>query len=178
MSEQSLYQRIVGARYGVLPAAVQAMHAPTEVGVRRARGRCDISGAQGWLARLCARVAGLPPSAEQLPVTVLFTEQRGGELWQRWFGTHFMVSRQWQAGELLMERVGPARFAFQVQASAQGLTLLLRGFWVLGMPVPKALYPQVLAEESERDGRFYFDVGAALPGVGTLVHYRGYLEFE
>jgi hypothetical protein len=34
----------------------------------------------------------------------------------------------------------------------------------------------VNAREFERDGRYHFDVVAKLPGVGMLIHYRGWLE--
>jgi hypothetical protein len=44
-----------------------------------------------------------------------------------------------------------------------------------GLPLPRALWPAIEASESQDDGRFCFDVRIALPLVGRLVHYRGWL---
>ncbi len=41
--------------------------------------------------------------------------------------------------------------------------------------MPRFLLPLGVAREYEADGRFHFDVPIALPLVGPLVHYKGWL---
>ncbi|HYM86593.1 MAG TPA: DUF4166 domain-containing protein, partial [Pseudoxanthomonas sp.] len=52
----------------------------------------------------------------------------------------------------------------------------------LGLPLPARWFRNVIAyesdHESERDGRYLFDVMAAMPVIGLLVHYRGWLHVE
>ena len=55
------------------------------------------------------------------------------------------------------------------------LALLMRGMRCCGVPLPRALWPQIAATETERDGVFCFDVEIGLPGIGRLVRYRGWL---
>lgn len=47
-----------------------------------------------------------------------------------------------------------------------------------GLPLPRAWFRQVHASESERDGRYHFRVRAALPLIGTLVAYQGWLDVD
>jgi hypothetical protein len=41
--------------------------------------------------------------------------------------------------------------------------------------MPMALAPRTPAREWQEDGRFQFDVSIALPLIGPVVHYRGWL---
>jgi hypothetical protein len=59
--------------------------------------------------------------------------------------------------------------------SAGALSLVLRRWDVLGVPMPRFLMPRVVAGESAPDGRFQFSVEIALPLIGRLVRYRGWL---
>jgi Domain of unknown function (DUF4166) len=52
----------------------------------------------------------------------------------------------------------------------------LRRWSFLGIPLPLALAPQGIAREWEEQGRFRFDVPIALPLVGRIVHYTGWLD--
>ncbi len=174
----SLYQRILAKRYQCLPNAVQVMHAPLANGVRRVSGRCQIHGASHPLAWLCARLAGLPRAQQDAVVSVSFHADGNGEYWRRRFGAQHMESRQWQRQAQLLERVGPTRFVFDVIADGAGLQLVLVEFFVLGLPIPRRWHPQISAREFSCEGRFHFDVKAAFPGLGLLVHYCGYLEHE
>lgn len=48
--------------------------------------------------------------------------------------------------------------------------------WSAGrIPLPLMLAPKSRAREWEADGRFWFDVPIALPLLGRIVHYRGWL---
>ena len=63
-------------------------------------------------------------------------------------------------------------------ANEPGLTWRLVRVRALGLPLPLGWFGGVRAREFERDGRYRFDVRAALPGIGLLVHYQGWLDVE
>lgn len=81
-----------------------------------------------------------------------------------------------QDGEYLVERFGPLRFGFHLAADGEGLTMHLKRWWLGPIALPLALAPRSLAREWEADGRFQFDVPIALPLIGTVVYYRGWLQ--
>ena len=85
-------------------------------------------------------------------------------------------SVQYERGGLLRERVGPSTFVFALETSADGMALKLRGVRFLGVPLPRFLAPSVRTFESERDGRYHFEVEASLPLLGRIVRYAGWLE--
>ena len=51
----------------------------------------------------------------------------------------------------------------------------MQGWSAFGVPLPLAFAPTSRAREWEADGRFHFDVPTALPLIGRIVHYRGWL---
>lgn len=77
---------------------------------------------------------------------------------------------------MLKERFGPQRFDFDLPFSPTGLTMVMKGWSLFGLPLPLALAPRSLASEWEDDGRFQFNVPISLPLIGRLVYYRGWLE--
>lgn len=52
----------------------------------------------------------------------------------------------------------------------------MRGWSCLGLPLSLVLAPRSEAWEREENGRFVFDVPIALPLIGLVVHYRGWLD--
>lgn len=167
-----LYARAMGARFDALPAAVRTMHdftgdagAVGEGTVRRGKGL-------GWLV---GWIMGFPPGA-RYPLHVAFAAQEGRERWTRDFGGHAFSSTLGQAGPGVAERFGPLRFAFDLLSGGDGLRMELRGWSAFGLPMPRVLGPRIAAREWEEEGRFRFEVGVALPLIGEVVHYAGWLE--
>lgn len=177
MTEQSsLFAALLGDDYRTLPPAVRALHdAARPV---RFRGRAQVESARGRLARLVARVAGLPDRDGDLPVAVTFMPTSAGERWQRDFGGRPMRSRLWRDGDHLCERLGAATLRFRLVATETGTDWQLLSVRIFGMPLPRAWFRQVHASESERDGRYHFQVRAALPLIGMLVAYQGWLDVD
>ena len=64
-----------------------------------------------------------------------------------------------------------------VSAGPEGgrLTLVVRGWRLFGVPLPRSLAPGGNVHEEERDGRFHFDVEVKAPLIGLIVRYRGWL---
>lgn len=173
----SLYRQVLGSAFDALPPQVQALHEAS--GARQWSGVARIRRGTGLLSRLVAAVIGFPKAAEQVPVTVAFTPERGGERWTRDFaGRRFSSWQRRGAGRndaLLVERFGAIDVALALVVDGDRLTLVPRRWSCLGIPLPKALLPKGTTFETEVDGRFVFDVEIAAPLVGLIVAYRGSL---
>ncbi len=177
ISEGELYERLLGQAYIELPPAIQTVHGTARP--LTLEGRAEVEGATTVLGRIIARAFRLPPGGTDLPVRVTMTRHGIAEVWTREFGRHRMQTTQSEGrgrhDRLIVERFGPARFGMAVVVSAGALSLVLRRWDVLGVPMPRFLMPRVVAGESAPDGRFQFSVEIALPLVGRLVRYRGWL---
>ena len=167
-----LYERVMGPRYASLPEAVREMHRVCADG--GASGEAVVERGEGLAARLIARVMGFPP-AGRYPLHVAFAERDGVETWTREFGPHSFESRLSERDGQLVERFGPLQFRFDLPSDDKGLAMELRGWSCLGIPLPMALAPRSRAREWQEDGRFRFDVPIALPLIGPVVHYTGWL---
>lgn len=171
---EQLYARVMGPDFQRLSPGVQRMHE-----VLRddgAAGHATVERGNHPLARLVAWIMRFPPAGEY-PLHVHFAERDGVERWTRDFGGHRFSSRLRADRESrLVESFGPLRFAFRVPVENGRLRMELER-WSLGaLPLPKRLAPRSPAREWEEDGRFRFDVPIALPVIGSVVHYRGWLQ--
>lgn len=168
-----LYARVMGDRFDRLPAPVQAMHA-----VLRddgADGEADVVRGSTGPARLVAAVMGFPPAGHH-PLHVAFAERDGVERWTRDFGGYRFASVLSQRGGRLIERFGPLRFHFDLPSDERGLQMVLRRWSFAGILLPLILAPRSAAQEWAEGDRFHFDVPIALPLIGLVVHYTGWLE--
>ena len=168
-----LYARVMGTDFDRLPSSVRAMHDVLRDG--GASGSAKVTGASSPVATLIARMIGFPREGTYA-AHVHFIERDGVERWTRTFGEHSFQSELSQRGGCLVERFGSLRFAFDLALNLDGLTMVMRRWWLGPLPMPLALAPRSPAREWEESGRFHFDVPITLPLIGTLVHYRGWLE--
>ncbi|MET3596713.1 hypothetical protein ABID26_006135 [Mesorhizobium shonense] len=172
---KALYPDLLGDAWKGLPAAIRAMHE----GAAMADGRASVERGSGILSRLAARVAGFPPGAADVPVKVRFVTGGQGETWTRTFGAHSFSSRQFagrgRSQRLLAERFGPLTFAMALVAEENRLSLVLRRWSFLGLPLPMWLCPRSTSYETVEDGRFRFHVDISHPLAGLIVRYRGWL---
>lgn len=171
----TLFQKLLGASFYSLPPSVRALH-----GVRghaRYAGRATIVRGRNPLARLCARVAGLPRACEDVATTVAFDAGPSGETWRRDFGGQAMRSQLRRDGTLLAERLGPLQFRFALHVHDGAIWWHAERVRLLGMlPLPASWFERVRCREAEREGRYTFEVEAALPLLGPLIRYEGWLE--
>ena len=136
-------------------------------------GRADVERGRSLPSRMVATLFGLPPAGRDQALRVTFQVDGGtGDLVAQ-FGNAVFRSVQYERGGLLRERVGPSTFVFALETSADGMALKLQGVRFLGVPLPRFLAPSVRTFESERDGRYHFEVEASLPLLGRIVRYAG-----
>jgi hypothetical protein len=174
MSAASVFQRVMGDSFATLPVPIQSVHDARASKVLR--GRASVQRGAHWLARLLAPIASLPPTASDIALTVSISADASGETWTRDFGGHRMRSRLWAQGDLLAERLGPITLIFRLIAQDGRIEWRVAGARYVGIPLPASWFSGASATEQLVDGRYSFDVRAALPIVGLLVHYRGWLS--
>jgi Domain of unknown function (DUF4166)/Saccharopine dehydrogenase NADP binding domain len=167
-----LYARVMSERFADLPPAIRAMHEVLRDG--GASGEARVTGGTG-LARLIARIMGFPTEGDH-DLHVAFAERDGRERWTRDFSGRAFSSVLAERGGRLTERFGLVRFEFDLPSDSAGLRMIIRRWWLGPLPLPLFLAPRSEAREWEEGGRFHFDVPVALPLLGPLVHYRGWLE--
>ncbi|MDF7774909.1 DUF4166 domain-containing protein [Sphingomonas sp. AOB5] len=166
---EPLYARLMGERFAKLPPMVRAMHESDE-----AVGEGVVERGTGPLAGLFAAMMGMPPSG-RYPLHVAFAERDGSETWHRDFGGHRFRSVLSAKRGLAVERFGPLRFAFDLPSDGEGLRMAFRGWSLFGVPLPRFLGPRIAAREWQEDGRFRFEVDVAVPLVGRVIRYSGWL---
>jgi hypothetical protein len=168
-----LYARIMGKDFALLPPAVRRLHLVN--GDLAASGTAEVIRGKSLLARLLCGIMGFPAAASEVPVSVWMREEEGVETWRRDFGGTCFSSRLSRRGSLLTERFGPIRFGFSLRREVDGLTMNFERWWLGPLPMPRFLMPRGIAREHESVGRFHFDVPIALPLIGPVIHYRGWL---
>lgn len=174
----TLYQTLLGAAFFRLPDTLRRLHGAP--GASRYAGQVTVVRGAGLLSRLCGRLAGLPQAMVDAPVTVDFASGPKGEIWTRTFGVPPRISRMrsrlWHRDGQLRERRGPVQLRFVLHCWEGTIFWNVVGARLLGVvPLPAALFRDVRCSEREVDGRYAFEVEAALPLVGTLVRYHGWL---
>lgn len=168
-----LYRRVLGADFERMPAPVRALHGI--IGDGGAAGRAIATRGSSPFARLACALAGFPPAGEHA-LHVDFEEEDGVERWTRDFAGRRFSSELSQSGDLLVERFGPLRFAFALEADETGLRMLMRHWSLFGLRLPLWLAPTSEAREWAEGDDFCFDVAIRLPWFGAVVHYRGWLR--
>lgn len=171
----TIYQQVLGPGFALLPATLRSMHGLQGRAVYS--GRADIQRGHGLLARLCAAVAGLPPAMQAASTSVEFIADQDAETWNRDFAGSRMCSRLTCRDGLLCERLGPLQFRFELRMVDGEIHWQARSVSLLGMlPLPAGLFHGVQCREREVAGRYEFLVEAALPGIGRVIRYEGWLE--
>lgn len=169
------YLRVMGPDFDSMPATLRRLHSPLrDAG---ASGEAVVNGAPTRIGRLIARLMRFPPPGRH-KLHVEFCERDGVERWTRDFAGHRFSSELQARGGLLEERFGPLRFRFKLPLTADGFQMVMREWSAFGIRLPLRLAPRSQAREWEDNGTFHFDVPIALPLIGNIVHYRGWLQLS
>ena len=171
----TLFQKLLGAPFYSLPDAVRALH--------EIRGHCvyvgrvDVERGRNLLARLCARLAGLPPARQGAAISIAFDTLPNCETWRRNFDGHAMQSTLVKDGRYLSERLGPVRFRLALRVLDGAIVWHVERARLFNViPLPMSWFVDVRCREGEDNGRYTFEVQASMPLVGLLVRYAGWLE--
>ena len=176
LSDQALFPSLLGDHWHQLATSVQCMHGDAKRVV--ARGAADVEGTTHLPARCLRRILGLPEPGPQQALEVVIERNGTRETWTRRFALGQMRSVLDRVTDtpLLREQLGPITLRFELLRDNNVIDWRLRGARIFGLPLPRALFGEVLSRSGERDGRYAFDIDTRLPLFGRLIAYRGWLE--
>lgn len=177
----SPFEKLLGQGFESLAEPVRRLHSldrDTTVS-----GLADVSVDRGVLPWLVCLLAGLPRAGRDVPVKVLFQpDGHGREHWRRRFADRryrsTMSAIESHDPPLLMEQFGPFGLYFRLTTRGDSLDWTLVKWRFLGVPMPGWTLPRVTCNESGAGDRFVFDIDAAFPIAGHVIHYRGWLAEE
>lgn len=168
-----IFQELLAHSFDALPPSIRKVHqSSSHISLH---GHCRVTRGKNLVARAMAFFAKLPPASENVPVHVAIRREGRFECWTRRFGEHEMMSTLTAANGLLHEALGPVRFLFRLEGSAEGIAWTPVHVKAAGIPLPAKLFRFNVSERAE-DGRYQFDVRVDVCGLGLLVHYQGWLE--
>jgi hypothetical protein len=175
---QPIFETALGLNYTQLPTVTQAIHRPNPTALWRGKGSAEP--AANVFGRQLARLFRLPQGIKDAPVHVVIDQQvDGSEHWSRvWPGVTMrsVMKAPRPAASTVEEHFGPFGFILKLDARPDGIDMRLTGGRFLGLPLPRFLLPRISATERVEGTRHLFDVAIALPLIGQLVRYRGWLE--
>ncbi|QQP98489.1 DUF4166 domain-containing protein [Lysobacter enzymogenes] len=111
-AREGLYPRALGVRFVLLPRTLRLLHGRS--GRQSYRGEAVVERGHGLCSRLFARIVRLP-KAYAGPIEVEIQAGPHGETWTRRFGKSTLRSRLSGRDGLVLERLGPMRFAFALE---------------------------------------------------------------
>jgi hypothetical protein len=171
-----LYARVLGPAWSQLPSQIRGLH---DSGTVEVIGRGKVERGPGLLARIAAALVGFPRASDDTEVSVRFDRTSGRETWTRIFGGASFASLQFagsgRSEGLLCERFGGLTFAMALVVQDGRLSLVVRRWNIVGIPLPLWLGPRAEAYESVKSGRFQFHVDISHPLAGLIVRYDGWL---
>lgn len=174
-----VFRRLLGSAFDDLPPAIRQAH--DVQGFLALEGEADATGPDNWTGSAIAFLFRLPRPGKSLPVRVeMRSEADGSETWTRIYPGVTMRSNLRNpdsATRQVDEVFGPVAVRLAWQSTTDGLELEILRARLFGIPLPRFLRPRSNARESiDAGGSFHFDVPIALPLIGTIVHYRGWLK--
>ncbi len=173
MSAPPLFEAALDARFAELAPALQRFH--------RLSGRHELQGVvetdppTSTIGRVLAWCLGSPRQSASGAIRFELDAAPDVETWTRHFPGRTMRSRLQLVDGRVVERMGPARLVFALDATCGRLRMHLRSMRFLGIPCPAWLRPRIVAEETGDGSRLCFRIEAAVPGIGRVVGYRGHL---
>lgn len=171
-----LFHQAYGEGLARLPAPIVLTHAVHDR--LSLEGEADTTLGSSALARLLCRLLRLPPERRGAPLHVTMTRTKDGEHWRRLFGGHAFETRFRLGPEpgTVVELLWPMAAVSRLDVDAGGVTQILVGLRVMGLPVPRTLWPRLDVREGADGSRYTFDMSITLPWRARLVRYKGWLE--
>jgi hypothetical protein len=170
--ENALIECMDGA-FARLPDVVQKAHR----GTIRLSGSAKVERGRG-LGGLIALILGLPKSNPKADLVVVAWHFPDQIVWSRSFDGREFESTFRKDDDLLVEQMGPLSLYMQPMCEGGRLVYRLLGTQIGPIPLPRFLAPSMQAWESERDGKYQFEVAVALPLLGPVIRYSGTLDVE
>jgi len=167
----TLYQRVMGEEFALLPDALRRFHGSPDGGalqgvfrVERGRGRI-----RAWLAE----IGGLPPASEQVPLRLDVRVAGEEEHWTRSFGERRLRTRQFAHAGRLVELHPPWKLRIRLGATRAGMLLDHERCYWCGIPLPRFASPRVESFVEARGEAWFVAVTIGMPLFGMVCRYSG-----
>ena len=170
--ENALIECMDGA-FVELPDLVQRAHR----GTIRLSGTASVERGRG-LGGLVAAIMGLPKSNPKADLVVTAWHFPDQMVWSRSFDGRVFESTFTRDEDFLVERMGPLSLYLQPMCEGGRLVYRLIATQIGPFTLPRFFAPSMTAWESEKDGKYAFEVSVNLPFLGRLVRYSGALDLE
>lgn len=174
VARAGLYERLVGEGWGGLDEPVRRLHL-----CARGEGTFAVRRGRGRVARVVARLLGLPRSGGAVPLLLSVEPHGGGERWRRNFaGREFVTEQREHTGALMAERAGPFELLCRLEVEGGALAYYQEAAILrvrsLGVRLPRLLAPRVEARErADVGGGVRVCVRVTAPLFGPLISYEG-----
>ncbi|CUJ91318.1 hypothetical protein RUE5091_01083 [Ruegeria denitrificans] len=158
-----------------VPSALYLLH--TNPG--QYEGRCSIIRGSGWIIRLALQLGRFPPDADDIPVKVKIDCAGDTWPWARDFDGHTTRSLLTfdHGTDCVREQLGWLTLWLMPEIDSGRMIIHIRGLSIFGVSCPTFFLPRLSTVEwQDETGQFRFDVSAAMPGLGQLICYRGWLK--
>jgi len=99
-------------------------------------------------------------------------------VWSRSFDGKVFESTFKRDEDFLVEQMGPLSLYLQPMCEGGRLVYRLIATQIGPVALPRVLAPTMNAWESEKDGKYQFEVAVSLPFLGQMIRYSGQLEVE
>jgi len=161
-----------------LPVKVQELHNVS--GASQWSGLANVRRGNGVLVKIICAFFGFPQVAENVPVDVSIEPEGICERWVRNFdGKKFssLLQRGVDRNEfLLVEKFGVLDFTIALVIEGNRLYFVPKGLSCCRISLPGFLIPTGRSFETEKNGKFCFNVEIILPLIGLVVSYEGNLK--
>jgi len=170
--ENALIECMDGA-FAKLPDLVQQAHR----GTIRLSGSAKVERGRG-LGGLIAALMRLPKSNPKADLVVTAWHFPDQMIWSRSFDGRVFESTFKRDEDFLVEQMGPLSLYLQPMCEGGRLVYRLIATQIGPIALPRFLAPSMNAWESEKDGKYQFEVSVGLPLFGPVIRYSGSLDLE
>jgi hypothetical protein len=186
-----LYPSLIGNNWSALDPRLKRFYSAD--GERRGTGVFQIHHGPSMWARILARILRLPKEAPDVPTRLRVMEANGsagenhhGEIWNRSFGNRELNSIQYANNHgMLAERFTLTELWFRLEVVDSSLVFVTAGGALVVGPIrirlPIWLCPRVMGRATSgrgNRGRFNVSVNLAVPLIGLVLSYEGYIDPE
>ncbi len=167
----SLYQRILGEEFALLPDVLRRFHGSPAGG--SLEGTFRVERGRGRLRGLLAEIGGLPPASERVPLRLDVRVEGDEEHWTRAFGEQLLRTRQFARDGRLVELHPPWKLKIRLGATRAGMQLEHERCYWCGIPLPRFVAPRVESFVEARGESWFVAVTIGLPLLGMVCRYSG-----
>jgi hypothetical protein len=171
-----LFHRLYGDSLSHLPQPIVRIHEVRDTSTWR--GAAWVAQGTSLAAKLLCWLLRFPPRGEAVPLVVVMERSGNGEIWRRKFGNHPMTTRlvPGRLPRTVEETLAAVTLVSRLDPEASGVLQVPVGLRILGLKLPRFLWPKITARESTEGTRYRFMIAVGLPWGTPLVRYEGWLD--